>query len=233
MKIIKKLTRLTVLLLLICLFFTRCKDKKESEIPTDFKHTKNTEEFERNSTIAEGKELIKQEEAGSTPKADESETKKRPEVANSTKKIYREDFSAEGEKVLFGFQVADSKKIISICTAEDESYIVYRFGTRDNIELEFPEDRENSFSYFNYSYYLRGGGLENAGLDFDHFNFSNGDYQYQVYSEYEAETGIRSVGIRVTNEKTGKETDITGDSNSVIGSMIPFREMEKIIVNFE
>ncbi|OZV13713.1 hypothetical protein CIW83_01880 [Tissierella sp. P1] len=204
MKVIKKLAGLIVLLLLMCLFFTGCKDKKESEIPTDFKHTKNTEEFESNSTIAEGKELIKQE-----------------------------DFSAEGEKVLFGFQVADSKKIMSICTAEDESYIVYRFGTRDNIELEFPEDRENSFSYFNYSYYLRGGGLENAGLDFDHFNFSNGDYQYQVYSEYEAETGIRAVGIRVTDEKTGKETDITGDSNSVIGSMIPFREMEKIIVNFE
>ncbi|MCQ4923648.1 hypothetical protein NE686_11150 [Tissierella carlieri] len=76
MKIIKKLTRLTVLLLLIWLFFTRCKDKKESEIPRDFKHTKNTEEFESSSTIAEGKELIKQEEAGSTPKADESETKK-------------------------------------------------------------------------------------------------------------------------------------------------------------
>jgi len=117
--------------------------------------------------------------------------------------------------------------------ADDERYIVYRFGTMDNIELEFPEDRENSFSYFNYSYYLRGGGIENAGLDLNHFNFSNGGYQYQVYDEYEAESGIRAVGIRVTDEKTGKVTDITGDSNSVIGSMIPFRDMEKIVVNFE
>ena len=61
---------------------------------------------------------------------------KRFEVSNSTNKIYREGLSAEGEKVLFGFQVADSNKIISICMADDESYIVYRFGTRDKIELQ-------------------------------------------------------------------------------------------------
>lgn len=100
----------------------------------------------------------------------------------------------------------------------------------DNIELEFPEDRENSFSYFTYSYYLRGGGIENAGLDLNSFKFSNGGYQYQVYDDYEAETGMKAVGIRVTDEKTGKETDITGDSNSVIGSMLPFRDMGKIVV---
>jgi len=166
------------------------------------------------------KESSKEEEAGSISKAKESEISKRLEDDNSIKNIYKEDLSVEGEKVVFGFQVADSKKIVSICMADDESYIVYRFGTMDNIELEFPEDRENSFSYFTYSYYLRGGGIENVGLDLNSFNFSNGGYQYQVYDDYEAETGIKAVGIRVTDEKTGKETDITGDSNSVIGSRI-------------
>lgn len=233
MKSIKKMTRLMMLLLLISMIFTGCKDKKEAEIPTDLNITENTVEIESSNTIPEGKEPVKQEGTDSTPKTAENENKERPEVDNSAKKIYKEDLSAEGEKVLFGFQVADSKKIISICMADDESCIVYRFGTMDNIELEFPEDREDSFSYFNYSYYLRGGGIENAGLDLNHFNFSNVGYQYQVYDEYEAETGIRAVGIRVTDEKTGKETDITGDSNSIIGSMIPFRDMEKIAVYFE
>lgn len=233
MKDIKKFIRLMMLLLLIYMIFIGYKDKNESEIHADFNHTENIEEIESSSIIPEGKESVKQEESVYIPKGDESEMQKRFEVSNSTNKIYREGLSAEGEKVLFGFQVADSNKIISICMADDESYIVYRFGTRDKIELEFPEDRGNSFSYFNYSYYLRGGGVENAGLDFNYFNFSNGDYQYQVYDEYEAETAIRAVGIRVIDEKTGKETDINGDSNSIIGSMTSFREMEKIIVYLE
>lgn len=216
-------------LLLICMLFTGCKDKKESEIPTESNHIQNSEETESSSTIPE-EEPAKPEEASSIPKENESETQIKLEDDNSTKKIYKEDLSTQGEKVVFGFQIADSKRAASICMADDESYIVYRFGTKDNIELEFPEDRENSFSYFTYSYYLRGGGIENAGLDLNSFKFSNGGYQYQVYDDYEAETGIKAVGIRVTDEKTGKETDITGDSNSVIGSMLPFRDMEKIVV---
>lgn len=230
MKFIKKLTRRIMLLLLICMLFTGCKSKKESDIPTESNHIDNTEEIESSITIREGEKSSKEEEAGSISKANESETSNRLEDDNPIKNIYKEDLSVEGEKVVFGFQVADSKKIVSICMADDESYLVYRFGTMDNIELEFPEDRENSFSYFTYSYYLRGGGIENAGLDLNSFKFSNGGYQYQVYDDYEAETGIKAVGIRVTDEKTGKETDITGDSNSVIGSMLPFRDMGKIVV---
>lgn len=230
MKLIKKLIRRIMLLLFICMLITGCKSEKESEIPTESNHINNTEEIESSSTMPEGEKSSKEEEAGSISKAKESEISKRLEDDNPIKNIYKEDLSVEGEKVVFGFQVADSKKIVSICMADDESYLVYRFGTMDNIELEFPEDRENSFSYFTYSYYLRGGGIENAGLDFNSFNFSNGGYQYQVYDDYEAETGIKAVGIRVTDEKTGKETDITGDSNSVIGSMLHFRDMGKIVV---
>ncbi|WP_313133269.1 hypothetical protein [Anaerocolumna sp.] len=229
MKFIKKLTKLMMFLLLICMLFTGCKNRKESEIPTESNHIENTEEIESSSTIPD-EEPAKEEEADSTPKVNESETQIKLEDDNSIKKIYKEDLSTEGEKVVFGFRVADSKKSVSICMADDESYIVYRFGTMDNIELEFPEDRENSFIYFTYSYYLRGGGVENAGLDLNSFKFSNGGYQYQVYNDYDAEAGIKAVGIRVTEEKTGKETDIAGDSNTVIGSMLPFRDMEKIVV---
>ncbi|MBU5330857.1 hypothetical protein KQI61_01480 [Anaerocolumna aminovalerica] len=46
MKFVKKLTRLMILLLLRCMLFTGCKDKKEAEIPTDFNHIENTEEIE-------------------------------------------------------------------------------------------------------------------------------------------------------------------------------------------
>lgn len=226
----KKLTGL-LFMLLICFLFAGCKGKKGMEIPSASGQTENTK---NGGVESEVKEPVEQEKESPTPKEKKGENEKTPEVTKPAENIYKEDLSAEGETVLFSFRVSDTKKILSICMAEDQSYIVYRFGTADNIELEFPKDTADSFSSFHYSYYLRGGGPQNAGLDLNHLNFNNENYTYQVYDEYEAESGIRAVGVRVTDDETAKETDIAGDIDSVTGSMIPFRDMEdKITVIVE
>lgn len=62
------------------------------------------------------------------------------------------------EELLFGFPITGSKKRLAVCIGgANQEYIIYRFGTKDKVEFEFPEDQTDSWNKFVYSYYLRGG----------------------------------------------------------------------------
>ncbi len=134
----------------------------------------------------------------------------------------------DNEQNIFSFRVQKSLKIMTIAISKNPDYIVYRFGTEDHIELEFPKEKKNSWSRFTYAWYLRGGGIQNAGLDLDYLRFVNNGYQYEVYSEYSAEGNGTDVGVRITNEKTNEIWTINGDASTVTGSLINFRDNSKI-----
>jgi hypothetical protein len=125
-----------------------------------------------------------------------------------------------GERVVFSFQMAGSEK--------EPGYIVYRYGVREKIELEYPRQKSGSWKLFSYSYYLRGGGAANAGLDLDALSFTNSGFTYTLYWDYSAEDDSTTVGIRVKNLKTGKEVDLPGVLSSVIGSLVDLREEPRL-----
>ena len=61
----------------------------------------------------------------------------------------------EIEDVLLSFQIADSNKFDPICFSKNQQdYIIYRYGTKDKIELEHPLKTESSWKDFTYSYYI-------------------------------------------------------------------------------
>ena len=98
------------------------------------------------------------------------------------------------------------------------TYIVYRFGTKDNVEFEFPEKTSNSWSKFKYSFYLRGGGIQNEGMDLNYIYFTNKNIKYPIYDTY------YSIGEKhETDLKTNKSVDIKGDYKTRKGTMIDFR----------
>jgi len=133
----------------------------------------------------------------------------------------------KGETEIFRFKTNSGKTAV-ICKGENESYLVYRFGTNSNIELQYPaEPGESSWQLFIYSYYFRGGGKENAGLDLNYLTFTNNGYTYRLYQEYSAEDNSESAGIIVT-DKDMKETDIKAVKKSVKGSLIDLRYTEKV-----
>jgi hypothetical protein len=135
----------------------------------------------------------------------------------------------ENEDILISFPIADSNKIASVCISKNQQgYIVYRFGTKDKIELEYPEQNEDSWKKFTYSYYLRGGGTANEGLDLNYLDFENDGYIYEIYEEYSSENDKTFIGIKVINQKTGEETDLPGDSKGLKGTLISLRDIEKI-----
>lgn len=136
----------------------------------------------------------------------------------------------ENEQVLFSFLVLNSDKTASICISKSQpDYIVYRFGTKDNVELEYPKVKDaKSWSKFIYSYYMRVGGADNEGVDLNYITFDNGGFEYRIYSEYSANEDKTRVGIVVTDLDTGTVTDIEGRSDSILGSLITLRDNPKI-----
>ena len=163
-------------------------------------------------------------------KATNNSSKTTSPSANVNSKIeYRENLCTNNEEVLFSFKLANSPKTLSICISKMQpDYIVYRFGTKDKVELEFPENKANSWSKFTYSYYLRGGGAGNEGMDINYLSFENGGYEYQVYQEYTAKDNMTQVSMKITDKATKRETDIKGLSHSIEGSLINLRENKKI-----
>lgn len=142
----------------------------------------------------------------------------------------------QNEQVLFSFKVEKSEKIATIAIDPGDSeyidYIVYRFGTKDKIELEFPADKENSWEKFTFSHFTRPSQADTYGLDSNYFTFTNGDYTYTIYEEHylgnETTDETYKVGIKIKNNLNNKEFDIKGDPHSIVGSLMDLRDDGRI-----
>jgi hypothetical protein len=105
-----------------------------------------------------------------------------------------------GERLIFGFKTPHGKAL-GIAMGAHNRYLVYRYGKKGNVELEYPTRRDkSSFGAFTYSHYFRGGGAANAGLEIDGLHFENHHVMYEVFCEYDATDDATHVGVRVGGE---------------------------------
>ncbi len=125
------------------------------------------------------------------------------------------------EVVLYSFKT-DKGKIVTI--NKDNKYIVYRFGTKNKIEFQYPNTLDNNWKDFTYSYYLRGGGQSNEGMELNYLYFTNADFQYVIYDTYYSHTGKTNIGIKIINIKTSKVTNIVGVYKTRKGNLTQFRD---------
>jgi hypothetical protein len=120
--------------------------------------------------------------------------------------------------------MAKSQKILSLCAVQPtdthNGYIIYRFGTAQKIELEYPKDKTGSFAQFTYSTYFRGGGKQNAGLNLMSVYFTNDDIQYEVFSNSSAEDEKINYGVTVHSE-----TDVTLECRQSVVDNIHFSKI--------
>lgn len=151
------------------------------------------------------------------------------------------------EQVIFGCNSSDdrSDKVISLCASTDVSasggYMQYRFGSRNNIELTYPESLEPPSGYFWHSTNTYAGG----GYS-DRVRFKNGKVQYVVFEDM-ISTGPnspkevwRGVGILRPGKKTiSRLCDGAGslDDGSAEGFAVPVPDfdamMDKEEFNFD
>src|SRR5579872_842705 len=90
-----------------------------------------------------------------------------------------------GEDVLVGFKIAHSNKIAVVLMQKDHQYIVYRFGTADNMELQYPAQLDTtSFGKFWYDGYTRGGGPQNLAMGEYRLKFENAGAEYVMHEDW-------------------------------------------------
>ena len=136
---------------------------------------------------------------------------------------FGQSFTLPNEEVIFSFNTKNGKKV-TLNKDKANNYIIYRFGTKDKVEFEFPDKSKSSWTDFKYSFYLRGGGIQNAGIDLNYIYFTNKDFKYVIYDTYYAVGNKQDIGIKIINIKTNKTTNIQGDRKTRKGTLVDFRD---------
>jgi len=146
---------------------------------------------------------------------------------------------ADNEDILIGFKMENSSKILTVCIEKNDGYIVYRYGTKENIELEFPQNKADSWAHFTYE--MGWGKVYNSYF----LTFNNGGYSYSVYHglEFDDYQNFREIScsISITNIATEKNTGLKGVPESIIGGLVDLpdnvedyrdsRQIERLIKN--
>lgn len=143
-------------------------------------------------------------------------------TANGQKRLPA-NYKLSNEEVVMALQMSDGK-FMTLCKDTAENYLLYRFGTSQRVELEYPSKEKSSWERFTYSFYLRGGGAENAGLDLNYVYFEREGYRYIIFDTYDATANQSEYGIKVENLKTGEITVLTGKMMKTGSSLIDFRD---------
>lgn len=139
-------------------------------------------------------------------------------------------YTLKNEEAIFSLETK-SGKIAVLSKDKGDNYIVYRFGTKDKIEIEYPGKTQDSWKKFKYSFYFRGGGKANEAMDLNYVAFENNGYKYVIYDTYGAVDEKSETGILVTNLKTSKTSKIIAKHKK--GTLIDFRENNLLEIDDE
>ncbi|MGZ8189068.1 MAG: hypothetical protein ACXWTN_09945 [Methylosarcina sp.] len=127
----------------------------------------------------------------------------------SVSAIAADGLCRNSEQTIFSCITNKSSKLISVCASptldKKDSYIQYRFGTREKIELQFPAEKNNSIPQFKFDHYFR------YQVDRTELSFSIGPHRYAVFHFYEGDIEPPETREGITVSKSGdleKETEI-------------------------
>lgn len=135
-----------------------------------------------------------------------------------------------GEKVLYSFTLPASHKLVMICTQKNDKYLVYRFGTTNKTELQYPTVlNAASWKLFHYDGYSRGG-AGNSPEELHSLSFKNNNVSYQITDNWDGYDNRHDAGIIIiANEK---KTRITGVPSTIKGTLASLADDEKLIHNY-
>jgi len=150
--------------------------------------------------------------------------------ASAQKKVDYGVLQKPGEEVLFGFSLKKSNKIVLVCNQKDDKYLVYRFGTKDKVELQYPSTLNlASWKAFRYSGYSRGG-MNNSPMEMHSLTFTNNHITYKITEDWDGDHNDSRANIIINMD--GKKTKLAGNANSKNGSLGLLRDKEDLIHNY-
>lgn len=136
------------------------------------------------------------------------------------------NYQLKNEKLVYQLKMKNGKQL-SVCIDKNEKYIVYRYGSKNKIELEYPKEKDfSSFKKFEYSGWSRGGGIENSAMELKYLAFTNNGIKYVIYDTYFSEVEKLEAGIKVI-ESESKITDLKGLKKSAKGNLSDLKDKVK------
>ena len=153
-------------------------------------------------------------------------------LLGSAMNVNGQAFTLPDEELKFSFTTQNGKKV-TVNKGKENNYLIYRFSSKDKIEFAFPDTSKNSWKAFKYSFYLRGGGPQNEGMDLNYLYFTNNGFRYVVYDTYYAVGNKQEIGIKIINLTTNKTTNIKGDRKTRKGTLTGFRDNNLVEIGEE
>jgi len=138
----------------------------------------------------------------------------------------------KNESLLYSFKTRSGKSMLLSMKNSDQS-VCYRYGTNKKIELEFCSGKNEEHYKMNYSFYLRGGGPANEGMDLNYVYFTKENFQYVIFDTYSAVENKKTTGIKVIDLKTKAVTELKADPKSIKGNLIQFRDNQLLQIGEE
>jgi hypothetical protein len=145
---------------------------------------------------------------------------------------FAQDYTLQNEELIFSFATKNAKQG-TLSKDKANGYIIYRFGTKDKVEFEYPTKTKSSFSAFTYSFLMRGGGTQNEGVDLNYVYFTNKGFKYVIYDTYYATGNKKEIGIKIINLITNKTTNIKGAIKTPKGTLVDFRDNNLLMIGEE
>jgi len=87
---------------------------------------------------------------------------------------------AQDEQVLYSFRTTN-RKVVQLSLDEIDSIFIFRFMSGGRTRVEVRDDLRDADTIFTVYGYHRGGGAQNAAMDYNDVMFSAGGYEYAIY----------------------------------------------------
>lgn len=142
---------------------------------------------------------------------------------------WNEKLCKKNEELIYSFEMQKNNKIVCLCNEKTEKYIVYRFGIRKKIELEYPPKLdESSWQKFQFYGEKRFGGSENLGFVDYKIQFTNRNVKYEIFEISNDESNEQKTGVKVN--VNGIINILSGNYNTRNGTLLKLDD-KKMITN--
>jgi hypothetical protein len=149
---------------------------------------------------------------------------------NAQKRINYGLLQKPGEEVIFGFSLKNSNKTVLICCQKGDKYIVYRYGTKEKVGLQYPAIlNATSWKAFRYSGYSRKG-VGNSPMEMHSLTFTNNHIIYKIFEDWDGDHHDSDAGILI--QVNGKKTKLEGKASSKNGSLDLLQDKDDLIHNY-
>ena len=121
---------------------------------------------------------------------------------------YDNNLKLPNETLYFSMTVEENE---TISLAGDSTYVVYRYGSPEEILMTFPQLNKSDKDKFYISY------VDFEGNDNYYLEFSTKEYDYRIYEE--SFDGEKNTGIIIKNKNSGQAIEFSAYGNSIQGSL--------------